>query len=101
MRVPWDQAGWLWEELVVDGKGDSWLVAPVERVHLIQLVVLYMAAFSLGTLVRYHPSLWLELSAQPRGDRTLPLLRAATEVIETTLPELLIRHFRSAESTAL
>jgi hypothetical protein len=101
VRTPWDQAGWLWPVLALDVNDNSWIIASLGDQHWNQLVVQHAVAFCLGTLVRYNPSLWVELSSQPRGDLSLPLLKDARVAIEAALPRLLVRQFTIARSSTL
>jgi hypothetical protein len=101
VRIPWEDTPRLWPQLAVDVNEQSWLIASLNGQHWNQLVVLHATAFCLGTLVRYHPTLWLDLSSQSQGDLALPLLREAIAAIESTVPRVLVRQFATAQSVTL
>ena len=94
MRIPWDRASWLYPQLAIDSSGGSWAISTIcDGQNWNQLTILLMISYSMGMLVRYHPSVWLEMSGQSRGDLVFPLLKEARIVIEERLPELIVEQF--------
>ncbi len=73
-----------------DRAGRIYPVAPLDfggtRAAVSSLAVLYMIAYMMGMLVRYHPSVWLALTSRESGDLMLPLLQAAVAVVEERFP---------------
>ena len=49
---------------------------------LTEFIKLYLVAYILGMLARYHPSIWTALSRHEKGDFAQPLLADAVETIE-------------------
>jgi len=85
---------WLFSRLALDTSEKSWLIGSISgNQSWNQLTVMFAIAFFLGMLVRYHPTIWLEINSQSRGDEVLPLLREAKLVVEETLPKLVLQHF--------
>ena len=85
---------WLFPRLALDTSDNSWLIASIgDGKNFNQLTVLFIVAFFLGMLVRYHPTIWLEINSQSSGDEVLPLVREAIAVIEEVLPRLVVQHF--------
>lgn len=79
-----------------DARGISFLVAPfMHGLRLSTLSLLYLTAYSHGMLVRYNPSAWSKLVGRVTGDRVLPLVRAATSVIEAAVPALVLEQIES------
>jgi hypothetical protein len=88
---PWTGLGWLLSQLALDVDGNSWVIANLsERRGLGQLEMLFLVAYCLGMLVRYHPTARLELSIQSSGDSILPILRQADLVVGEVLPKLVL-----------
>jgi hypothetical protein len=48
---------------------------------------IFVAAYILGMLVRYHPSYWLALLNRADGDYLRPVLQEAIAVIEDQFPK--------------
>ena len=48
---------------------------------------LYLISYCLGMLSRYHPSVWMALLRNEKGDFAQPLLVRAVEAIESDFPE--------------
>ena len=57
--------------------------------RLTEFIKLYLVAFSLGMLVRYHPSMWTALLRNEKGDFAQPLLVRAVEAVEEDFAEQL------------
>lgn len=70
-----------------DLHGSNFLVAPLpDRLVLSSMSLLFLAAFSTGTLVRYHPTAWQAMSTLHAGDQAFPLLKAAVSLVERRFP---------------
>lgn len=64
------------------------VVAPfAEGLRLSTLSTLFMSAYILGMLVRYYPTQWADLVHRGEGDVALPLVREATESIQSDFPK--------------
>ena len=55
-----------------------------------ELLRTYLLAYILGMLVRYHPSIWMSLIRNEKGDAALPCIRAASRVIYFDFPRLAV-----------
>lgn len=83
---------WLFSKLALDSYERSWLIGPTGGdKNWNQITIMFALAYILGMLVRYHPSVWLEINSQSRGDQVLPLLRQARATVEETLPKLILQ----------
>lgn len=69
---------------------DSTVVAPFAGgLRLSNLSTLFISAYILGMLVRYHPTRWADLVHRGDGDVALPLVREATQSIQSDFPRAL------------
>ena len=74
-----------WSRLVGQGGEGEYMVVMLDFPNGDKLTVfmkLYLVAYILGMLVRYHPSIWMALLRNERGDFAQPLLVDAVEAIE-------------------
>jgi hypothetical protein len=55
--------------------------------------MLFLAAYAVGMLVRYYPTLWQGMSSIRPGDHAFPLLRAAVAHIERRFPMEVVNFF--------
>lgn len=58
------------------------------RLSLLSTMVLN--AYVVGMLVRYYPTLWTDLVHRGAGDSSMPLVREATELTESSFPRRLL-----------
>lgn len=66
---------------------DSTVVAPFAGgLRLSSLSTLFISAYILGMLVRYHPTRWADLVHRGDGDVALPLVREAAHSIQADFP---------------
>jgi hypothetical protein len=94
MRIPWGETAWLYPQLAIDSDGNSWAISSVDSgKNWNQLTVLFIIAYCIGMLVRYHPTIWLEMTSQSRGDLVMPLINEARTIVEEQLPRLVIEQF--------
>lgn len=71
--------------------GNTYLMGKYNNdIEFSQIDILYMIAFSMGMLVRYHPSQWSSLIGRQDGDKIYPILKAAIEHLEFTFPQLIV-----------
>jgi hypothetical protein len=67
------------------------LVIPFDDGKMLsQLGLVFLTAYSLSMLVRYHASAWTALLYEGSQDMALPLLRAAVDHVESEFPELVL-----------
>jgi hypothetical protein len=83
-------------ELVIHVKNDCraipYIVEPLqEDIQLSSLSLLYTVAFSMGMLVRYHPSRWADVSKYGSHDSVFPILSAASDLIQQKYPLLVLQ----------
>ncbi len=80
--------------------GHTFLIGRIaDDVRLAQLSRLYLVSYFMGMLVRYYPSHWLAMVTKRKGDLALPLLTAALRVVETRVPELILRELEPDAGT--
>ncbi|UGS35250.1 YaaC family protein [Capillimicrobium parvum] len=81
--------------LATGADGSAWVITPMpDGTVWSQLLMMLALSFCLGALVRYHPTLWMDLAGQARGDIALPLVRHAQEAIDQQIPHLMAQHFK-------
>ena len=56
---------------------------------LTEFIKLYLVSYVLGMLVRYHPSMWMALLRNDKGDFAQPLLVDAVEAVENSFAQQL------------
>lgn len=65
----------------------TFAVAPFEHErHVATIPTMLIAAFCLGMIVRYHPTMWHSANSLERGDVALPLLREVTRMLIERFP---------------
>lgn len=83
------------EHIAFNPDKKSYLVYPLEDGTVISKTSrMYCLAYFLGMLVRYNPTAWSSLITKRSGDRYLPLLKSATDMIESEYPKLMLRMLR-------
>jgi len=72
---------------------DMGIIAPfAENIRLSRLSRLFVLAYFLGTLARYHPTAWLSIMhGRQNGDRLLSMIRESMNIIQRSFPELTVR----------
>jgi hypothetical protein len=72
------------------------IVAPLQgNLRFSRLSLLFLNAYILGMLVRYHPTQWADLVHRGTGDVALPLIREATAALELEFPTALADGLRT------
>jgi hypothetical protein len=67
--------------------GRNFFVTPFPgQIVLSSLTTLFATAWVLGSIVRYYPTDWIQLTTIQKGDSSFPLLRAAIDLVETRYP---------------
>lgn len=93
VRVPALRVTWgSWHDMlhmVSSQDGDTYVIAPFSSgERLSQLTLYFAAAFTLGMLVRYHPTTWTQMLMRGNGDYVVPLIKATIRAVESRFPEL-------------
>lgn len=72
---------------------DTSIIAPfADNIRLSRLSRLFVLAYFLGTLARYHPTAWLSIMhGRQNGDRLLSMIRESMNIIQRSFPELTVR----------
>ena len=66
----------------ITASGSLHLVKPLSnRVSISYPSLLFIAAYALGMLVRYHPTYWVSILSHHKGDGALPIIREASGCI--------------------
>ncbi len=55
--------------------------------------LLYLTAFALGTLVRYHPTYLATIRSHGLGDKYSPIIQHLTDIVEAEFPARTLAHF--------
>ena len=68
-----------------------YVIAPfADGTHLSLVSIAFLIAHAMGTLVRYYPSTWTNLSMRSSGDRVFPLLRASMHYVDKEFPRMIL-----------
>ncbi|WP_146010512.1 hypothetical protein [Dyella sp. AD56] len=73
--------------------GSAAIVAPYPNgIRLSKLLRLHLLSAFLGTYARYHPEPWIAaVFGHVNGDHIMPLIRAATDLVDAEYPRLVIK----------
>ena len=78
-----------------DFEGNVWVTSCYAGgARLSWICTLFILSYSLGMLVRYHPTQWTSLIRSQVNDAALPTLSAAVELIEREYPATVLRFLR-------
>jgi hypothetical protein len=73
------------------GIGDLYLAAGYPAgVRLGKLGQLFAIAYVLGMLVRYYPTIWMDLIHQRIGHAAIPTISKAIDILETLYPRIIV-----------
>lgn len=78
------------------GGASGYFVGPFDFGPLSEALQLYVLSYLLGMLVRYYPSIWMELVVGGLHDRVMPLLRAASDLLRERFPVLALEGLTSS-----
>ena len=77
------------------GIGDVWLIPPMDDDAEINTIgSLFIAAYTLGMLVRYYPSVWSTLGVG-KGNSIAPIVHQLLVFIEEKYPRVVVDHLRA------
>ncbi|CAM3342586.1 hypothetical protein DESA109040_08615 [Deinococcus saxicola] len=80
---------------IYENNMDGYLVFNLNSgAKLSKLTRMYCLSYTLGMLVRYNPTSWSSLINKRSGDKYLPLLKSATEMLESLFPEAILFHLQ-------
>ena len=79
--------------------GDVHCIKPIKNsIHINSLGQYFAVSYILGMVVRYFPSIWIDLGRQEKGDRISPLIRRFVDLIQDRFPEIVLEFLLSPYS---
>jgi hypothetical protein len=56
---------------------------------------LFLTAYSMSMLARYHPSIWISFTNRNSGDFSYPIMKASIALIQSRFPQLVVQHLQN------
>lgn len=82
------------------GIGTAYLTADFNNVQICQIAAVFVAAYTLGMLARYHPSHWTALIRNEKHDAALPTIQALIGYIEEHFPAMVLDFLKKKEPSS-